>query len=263
MLRRHYLFILTIYSLITTNSWAQTRYVLYGNYKVLPPSYNTVAIFHVDFDTTLHVGSAVGPGRPIGYESDRPLVRSVRYGMKLIASEEAYDAGQYADAAKVLEEAARAEPGNPFITYQLARSLYRLEDREHAYPLYVKLVEQLDKAMPAADSVLTVDVWFVEAYWKLATLNLDMADWPNAIHNMARFMAAADPQFYEKTLLHEQMLGYLTESFYHLNDREMCQFYYAETLRRFPKNQYVKQYQALGKPQPPAKTPVRPKTAKR
>lgn len=264
MPRRCFLLVLLLNSLLlANNSLAQSHYSRYGDYKVLPPAYNTFVVVHVDFDTALHVGNAVKPGQIIGYEQDRPLVRSARFGMKLIASEEAYDAGQYAVAAKLLAEAARTEPNNPFITYQLARCLYRLEDREHVYPLYVNLVAQLDKAVPAADSVLTVDAWFVEAYWKLATLYLDLEEWPGAIRSMSQFMAAANPQYYENTPLHEQLLGYLTESFYHLNDREMYQFYGAETLRRFPKNQYVKQYLAPVRPRQPAKAPVRSKTAKR
>jgi tetratricopeptide (TPR) repeat protein len=258
-----FLFILLCSLLLVSNSLAQSRYGRYGDYKVLPPGYNTFAVVHVDFDTALHVGNNVGKDQIIGYEQERPLVRSVRFGMKLIASEDAYEAGQYAAAAKVLAEAARAEPDNPFITYQLARALYRLEDREHAYPLYVKLVKQLDNAIPAPDSVLAVDAWFVEAYWKLATLYLDREEWPGAIRSIAQFMAAANPQDYENTLLHEQMLGYLTESFYHLHDYKMCRFYYAETLRRFPKNQYVKQYQALGNAKQPVKAPARATSAKR
>jgi tetratricopeptide (TPR) repeat protein len=262
---RCYPFLLVLLSnlLLAGSGLAQTHYQRYGDYKVLPPAYNTFSVVHVDFDTTLRVGAAVAAGQIIGYEQSQPLVRSVRFGLKIIASEEAYDAGQYVEAASLLEEAARAEPDNPFVVYQLARSLYRVGDRERAYPLYTRLMTQLDQVGPAADSVLTVDAWFVDAYWKLATLHLDLGEWPSAIRNMAQFMAATNPQEYERTLLFEELLGYLTESFYHLNDPEMCRFYRAETLRRFPANQYVKQYLLPIKAKPSVKKSTTNKLTKR
>ncbi|GAA4356707.1 hypothetical protein GCM10023185_20760 [Hymenobacter saemangeumensis] len=261
----HYFSLLVLLSnlLLAGNGLAQTRYQRYGDYKVVPPGYNTFNVVHVDFDTTLRVGNAVAAGQIIGYEQSKPLVRSVRFGMRIIASEEAYDAGQYSEAVNLLKEAARTEPNNPFVVYQLARSLYRAGDRERAYPLYARLMTQLNQAGPAADSVLTVDAWFADAYWKMATLHLDLGNWPAAIRNMAQFMAAANPQEYEHTPLFEELLSYLTESFYHLNDRELYRFYYAETLRRFPKNQYVKQFQLPAKVKPPLKAPSRPAQPKR
>lgn len=91
-------------------------------------------------------------------------MRSALYGVRIIASEEAYEVGDFATAAAELEEAARREPTNPFITYQLARSLYRNEAaKPRAYELYQRLMRQIEAAAPRNDSVLYVDVWFAEA----------------------------------------------------------------------------------------------------
>ena len=223
----------------------QSRFYLYTDDIALPVHVNTIALLHVDFDTTLHVGTTVVEGQQIGRADLHPLVRSVRYGLKIIASEEAYAAGDFTTAANELEEAARREPANPFITYQLARSLYRNEAaKPRAYELYQRLMRQVEAGVPRNDSVLYVDAWFSEAYWKLGTLYLDHARWGDAVRSINQFLAATSRSDYATTLLYEQILGYLTESFYQLGDAKLCRHYGQLTLKHFPANQYVRPYLA-------------------
>ncbi|MDQ2771992.1 MAG: hypothetical protein M3Y54_16010 [Bacteroidota bacterium] len=222
----------------------QSRFYLYNDLIALPVRINTLNMLHVEFDTTL-VGSAVEQGQIIGRADSGPLVRSARYGMKLIAAEDEYAASRYAQSAALLQEAAQREHTNPFIGYQLARSLYRNDaTKPQAFQLYQRLVRQLDAAVPVPDSVLNTDVWFAEAYWKLGTLYLDRAQWADAARSIAQFQIAAPLSEYQGTPLHEEIMGYLTECFYQLHDAKLCRHFGNLTLKYFPQNQYVRPYLA-------------------
>lgn len=236
----------------------QSRFYLFTEQIALPVDINTMNMLHVEFDTTL-IGSTVKQGQTIAQVDSGPLVRSARYGMKLIAAEDEYAAGRYTQSAALLEEAAQREPANPFITYQLARSLYRNDaTKPRAFQLYQRLVRQLNAAVPMPDSVLNTDVWFAEAYWKLGTLYLDRAQWAEAARSIAQFQIAAPLGEYEGTSLHEEILGYLTECFYQLHDAGLCRHFGDLTLKYFPQNQYVRPYLAhLPKLQPKPKVPAR------
>ncbi|TGE21879.1 tetratricopeptide repeat protein [Hymenobacter aquaticus] len=224
--------------------YGQSNYRLYGPQAALPKHINTINIIHVEFDTTL-IGSRVEAGQTVGQADQTPLVRSARYGLQILDSEAAYEQGQYARAAALLEEAGQREPQNPFVTYQLARALYKIDDsKPRAYTLYQRLITQLDGAVPQNDSTLNVDVWFAEAYWKLGTLYMDNQQWPEAILSISQFLLAAPKPAYAGTPLHEQVLAYLTECFYHVGDAAMCRHYGQLTLQMFPRNSYVKPYLA-------------------
>lgn len=248
-------YLVLFFLMLSVAALGQSRYYIYGPQAALPKPINTVNLIHVDFDTTL-IGRRIEQGQTIGQTDEKPLVRSARYGLHILDSEEAYEQGQYARAAAVLEEAGQREPQNPFVMYQLARALYKLdESKPRAYTLYQRLLTQLDAAVPQNDSTLNVDVWFAEAYWKLGTLYMDNQQWDEAIRSISQFLLAAPEQHYVGTALHEQILAYQTECFYNIGDREMCRYYGQRTLQLFPKNQYVKPYLAkLNRAASPAAT---------
>ena len=104
--------------------------------------------------------------------------------------------------------------------------------------------QQVEAGAPRNDSVLYVDVWFTEAYWKLGTLYLDHGRWADAVRSISQFLAATSRTEYAGTPLYEEILGYLTESFYQLGDAKLCRHYGQLTLKHFPKNQYVRPYLA-------------------
>jgi hypothetical protein len=245
--------------LLPATSFGQLGYHLYGQHAVLPDRVRTINLIHVEFDTTIRVGTHIEAGQVIGRADTPPLVRSVRYGLQLIDSEAAYEAGRYAEAAALLETAAQLEPANPFITYQLARALYQLDDtKPRAYTLYQRLISQLDGAGLPDPATLNVDVWFSEAYWKLGTLYMDNEQWPEAIQSISQALLSASPENYAGTTVKEQMLQYLTECFYHIGNAELCRHYGNLTLQLFPRNAYVRPYLAhLPRPKAAAKPPVR------
>lgn len=225
--------------------FGQSQYHFYGSVAVLPRQINTINLIHVNFDFTIRAGGTIEQGQRIGTTDLTPLVRSARYGLQILDSEAAYGKGDFATAAAVLEEAAQREPDNPFISYQLARALYKTDDsKPRAYTLYQRLITQLDKAGEINDSTLNVDIWFAEAYWKLGTLYMDNAQWEEAILSISQGIIAAPKEELAGTPLQEEMLAYLTECFYYIGDRAMCQHYGQLTLKLFPQNQYVKPYLA-------------------
>ncbi|MCB2376221.1 hypothetical protein LGH70_01415 [Hymenobacter sp. BT635] len=237
--------LLALLLLLAVPGFSQSQYYLYGNVAVLPRQINTVNLIHVNFDSSIRKGDTIEKGQRIGTTSLTPKVRSARYGLQILDSEAAYKKGDYATAAAVLEDAAQQEADNPFISYQLARALYKMDaSKPRAYTLYQRLITQLDKAGETNDSTLNVDVWFAEAYWKLGTLYMDNAQWPEAILSISQGIIAAPKEDLANTPLQEEMLAYLTECFYHIGDRAMCQHYGQLTLKLFPQNQYVKPYLA-------------------
>ncbi|RAK66735.1 hypothetical protein DLM85_10990 [Hymenobacter edaphi] len=229
----------------------QSRYYFRNADVALPRRINTVVLTSVDFDSTL-LNTEVNPGQIIGQVTAQPLVRSARYGLAIIDSEQAYETGDFPRAAKLLETAALHEPDNPFITYQLARALYKTDaTKPRAYTLYQRLITQLDAAVPATDSAVAVDVHFVEAYWKLGTLHMDNEQWPEAILSISRFLLGAQTLDYLDATIREQALGYLTECFFAIHDAEKCRYFGQRVLKLNPKNQYVRPYlAALAKPAP-------------
>lgn len=244
---------------------AQSKYSFRNDDVVLLRRFNTVAFTRIDFDSVLVAGRTINKGQEMRHVAETPLIRSVRYGLALIDSEKAYEAGDFVQSARLLETAAQREPDNPFITYQLARALYRTDaTKPRSHTLYRRLVSQLDGAMPPNDSTVVVDMGFVEAYWKLGTLQMDNEQWPDAILNISRFVLGAQSLDYLDASIHEQALGYLAECFFMVRDADMCRYFGQRTLKLYPRNQYVREYltalpkPAAAKPRTPAPKPKAP-----
>lgn len=94
---------------------------------------------------------------------------------------------------------------------------------------------------------------FLEAYFKLATLQLDAKQWAAALYNLSRTASALETLHElqaDNAGLREQILQHQTECFANLHNVELCRYFVQRTLRFFPKNQYVKRYlAALSRPQ--------------
>lgn len=193
-----------------------------------------------DFD-----GVAV-PGRA-------PVVPASPHPIEVAESKRAYDDGQYGDAASLVAEAASLEPADPTVLYCYARALYRgAGTREQSYPVYKRLLTLLDAYGRESPQSVAVYLLFLEAYFKLATLQLDQEQWAAASYNLSR--AAAALQTVQEARdnnpgLREQILQYQTECFAHLRQPAVCRYFGQRTLRFFPENRYVLPYlAALPKP---------------
>ncbi|MET4105420.1 hypothetical protein [Hymenobacter sp. UYP22] len=258
---RGFIFLWLLLCTVSASAQAPVRYWVHGQRAVLPVSINTIELLHVEFDSTLF-NKQVEVGQVIGHTTGQPLIRSVRYGLQLLKSEELYADGSYSEAATVLEEAFAKEPTNPFILNQLARSLYRTDKtKPRAYTLYQQLVQQLASVVPAHDSILTADAQFSEAYWKLGTLYMDNQQWPEALLSISQFLVATPEETYAGTPLHEQVLNYQTECLYELKEVTLCRQFGKQAMQLFPSNRYVQPYLAKLSPSPrvPAKPANKPR----
>ncbi|MBF9222610.1 hypothetical protein [Hymenobacter ruricola] len=221
---------------------------------VLPVRKNSVFFTHVDVVEQLPRGASIAKGQQIATLQPEPAVQSEGYDLVLAGAKKAYDEGFFPQAAAALEDAVAHEPNNPFLLYHYARALYKTDEtKPRSYAVYQRLMATLAKQGGENDSVVVVDLWFPEAYWKLGTLQLDRAEWASAVDNISRGLLGLDQLGALPTSpIHEEALSYLTECFYHLHDARLCRYYGNRTLQLFPQNKYVQPYLTH---LPPAATP--------
>lgn len=176
------------------------------------------------------------------------LVLATPHPIEVAESERAYADGRLADAVAAVAEVSKLEPADPTVLYCYARALYRGEDtRALSYPVYQRLIALLNAYGRENAHTVTVYLPFMEAYFKLATLQLDAGQWAAASYNLSRAAAALQTMHEvaaQNAPLREQILQYQTECFANLHDSKLCYYFGQRTLRFFPKNQYVKQYLA-------------------
>lgn len=182
-----------------------------------------------------------------------PIVPASPHPVEVAESERAYDDGKYADAASLVVEAASLEPADPTVLYYYARALYRGPGtREQSYPVYKRLLTLLDAYGRESPQAVAVYLVFWEAYFKVATLQLDRQQWATASYNLSRAAAALESMQKVRDNnpgVREQILQYQTECFSHLRQPAACRYFGRRTLRFFPQNRYVLPYlAALPKP---------------
>jgi len=186
-----------------------------------------------DFDGVVgHKQTAIVPASP--------------HPIEVAESARAYDDSKYAEAAALVADVAKLEPADPTVLYCYARALYRLEEtRAQSYPVYQRLLALLDAYGREDARTVTVYMPFLEAYFKLATLQLDAQQWAAASYNLSRAAAALQSmRGTDNAPLREQILQYQTECFAHLEQPALCRYFGQRTLRFFPRNHYVRPYLA-------------------
>ncbi|QKG57783.1 hypothetical protein GKZ68_14815 [Hymenobacter sp. BRD128] len=213
------------------------------------------------FISTKHIFNLVGDDLPVRNEDidnvaalkQVPIVPAIPHPTEVAASERAYASGKYAGAAKAVAGVAKLEPADPTVLYYYARALYRNPATRHlSYPVYKCLIILLDKYGRENQYTVAVYLLFWEAYFKLATLQLDMAQWAAASYNLSRAATALQSLQDVRAAnepLREQVLQYQTECFAHLHNPALCRYFGQRTLKFFPNNRYVQPYlAALPKP---------------
>jgi tetratricopeptide (TPR) repeat protein len=183
-------------------------------------------------------GAIVSAGRPIGAFEPPPAVISARHQARVDTANRLYDARDYAGALAAIEPAYLDERDNPFLIETYARVLYRMGERAQSFVVYRQLVDLLDAQWSAPDSV-TVDLWFVDAYWKAGTLHMDRREWERAVFEISRALVGG---LAWEPLAEEQALSYLTKAYFELGRREEARYYAQRALGRNPRNTYARQY---------------------
>jgi len=141
----------------------------------------------------------------------------------LARADSLYRNQRYREAAAVLERAYGDEPTNPFVLNAYARTLFWIDDRrDQSLDVYRRLIALLDQKGGTNDSVVFVDLWFHEAYWKIASLYLDRGDYKTAAFEITRFLAAPGPR--ESPVLN-QAIDFLVEAYAHLDNDELVRLW--------------------------------------
>src|SRR6266576_1031770 len=82
---------------------------------------------------------------------------------------------------------------------------------------------------------LVVDLWFVDAYWKLGMLYLDTGQYRDALIQFATVALAPQPD----SRIVAQLRAYLAETYFYLGEKSAAQWYVDRTLELDPANKYV------------------------
>lgn len=185
---------------------------------------------------TVPSGATVTPTTRIGVIDTFPTVQSPRHQTELLAARRFYDQGSFAEAAHVVEGPLRDESDNSFLLNEYARALFRIDSlRPQSRTAYERLVTILTQRQSPPPNGLVVDLWFVDAYWKLGMLYLDTGQYRDALIQFATVALAPQPD----SRIVAQLRAYLAETYFYLGEKSAAQWYVDRTLELDPANKYV------------------------
>ncbi|MBI4489195.1 MAG: hypothetical protein HY694_08930 [Deltaproteobacteria bacterium] len=196
---------------------------------------------HLTGRPDLSPGRWVEPGEWLGKVQEAPPKLSEKHHETILRAESQYAGKKYAETRRLIEPVYNEEPYNRFVLELYARTLFWLNERSQSFKIYLELMRSLDAEVPK--DTVNVDLWFIDAYWKLGILYLDFGEYSKAAFEISRFLHGGFMTgFVRNPAALEMALGYLTEAYFHLKNREVARYYADQTLKYFPRNQYVLRY---------------------
>ena len=227
--------ILTMMLLSTISLKAQQQY----NIPDIPLAnkFESINFIHITHTGNIDSIVKIEENQIIGHIQNYPDKLSERFNNEIESSNKYYEIGDFINAKKILDNPIILESQNTFILYYYARACYKV-DKINSFKTYKKLVAKLDSTYHNKASAPVIDLWFLEAYWKLGTLYMDNNDWNRAYFEISRFLLGR--KGYENTPIYSQALEFLTECAYNLYDDNLAIYLAKRTLSYDPTNQYVK-----------------------
>jgi tetratricopeptide (TPR) repeat protein len=207
----------------------------------MPRLLGGLQIIYAHLTPTVATGASVGSDRPIGIVESLPAVQSVRHQNRLLSARRLYAQGRFNEAAELIKPTLSDEPENPFLLNELGRALFRVDSlRSYSRRVYQHLVELLSTRQAPPPNGLVIDMWFVDAYWKLGMLDLDAEAYDSAARHLTINLLAspADPA------VQEQLYAYLAEAYFSLGDGAAADWFAQRTLSINPSNQYVLRFRS-------------------
>ncbi len=226
---------LLIFSLFSISTIAQ-EYVFLNDYCIINKKTTAIDFLHVTSSVTK---AEIEVGETIGSIQKFPEFYSKVYQNQVLESQALYEQGEFIKAANKLKIAYKNEPTNLFIAENYARALYNVDStKAQSFEVYKKLVNQLNSQHNEQSNELKIDMWHREAYWKLATLYLDIQNYESAIDLLIKFQLSITD--FIGMPVYTQVLDYMTECTFYLNELEISKKYAQNTLIYDPENSYVK-----------------------
>lgn len=199
-----------------------------------------VALGHAASPAEGAAGAVLGDGRPQSGVEAPPAELSSRHQARIAEANALYERRDYPQALAAIEPAYLDERDNPFVVETYARVLYRMGERAQSFAVYRQLVDLLDAQWRAeGGESVTVDLWFVDAYWKVGTLHMNRREWEQAAFEISRALVGG---LAWEPLAEEQALSYLTRAYFELGRHAEARYYAERALGRNPHNTYARQY---------------------
>ncbi|GAA3991549.1 hypothetical protein [Hymenobacter antarcticus] len=178
------------------------------------------------------------------------------HAAEVAQSEQDYNAGRFAKAAEHLKPFINQKLVAPRLLNQYARALYRVPGgKPQSYIAYQRLIALLDSYGHEDAATCAIYLPFSEAYYKLATLQMDNDQWKLAAYNLSRFLYILNMvPAWKANGIYESALQYQTECFAEMGNPTLCRQYGKRTLKLFPRNEYVGAYMARLPPVPKPKS---------
>lgn len=175
----------------------------------------------------------------LGNVAPRPDTVSETHQAVVEEADSLYLDGAYDRCVDRLRPVHESEPENLFVLERLGRCMYRSPRwRTASYTVYHNLLARINAAK-SEDADVAVDVWFVDAYWKVGILHFEREEWEEAIFDMTLVLPVleAHPEAYREALVH------LTEAYYESDQLPQARYFYWRTLANDPENEYVRQFE--------------------
>jgi tetratricopeptide (TPR) repeat protein len=241
-LKLHFSIVFSLSILFVGNSNAQNNCDYLG---FVSSAFGHRPIVYINVISSVEENDSIERGETIGVIAPLPDKLSQQYDRDIQRSKSLYQQGRFLLAHQVLEVALTHDSDNPFILNESARALYWIDSlKTQSFEIYKRLIDILDETGRAQERVegVYVNMWFIEAYWKIGTLYMDLEEHNNALYEIHRALTGLAGQGHPQLL--EQAYSYMTKAYYKVGNRDASECYAKETLAINPRNTFIKPYRS-------------------